>query len=244
MNGWRIDALSGSAASGSRHAASRRIMGHYLTDLAVSIGIVLLVGWIFQISSDDFAVQQALITQNELYVALGHFTPLNVIADYAATIEDIRRTLNSGNSGGGFALAAGEIFATIGWLLVSICLAAPRTLLELYRQTSGVAAWIVLAGFTASVSGIFAWLLTGRFTLWRVVLASAAGPLVVSVVFMVLQGFMLMLLGSFYWLTALAPYAVACPVLCTLYWVVFRHAEHGATSSVARAIGNLLHGAN
>jgi hypothetical protein len=242
MIGWRTDGLTGSTASGSRHTASRRIMGQYLTDLAVSIGIVLLVGWIFQSSSGEFAVQQALMTQNELYVALGHFTPLAVIADYAATIEDVRRTLNSGYSAGGLTVAVGETFATIGWLLLNICLAAPRTLLELYRQTSGIAAWIVLAGFTAAISAVFGWLLAGRFTLWRLVLASAASPLVVSVVFMALQGFMLMLLSSFYWLTVLAPYAVACPVLCMLYWVVFRHAEHGATSSVAHAIGNLVHG--
>jgi hypothetical protein len=242
MNGWRTDALTGSTASGSRHAASRRIIGHYLTDLAVSLGIVLVVGWISQASSGEFAIQQASITQNALYVALGHFTPVNVIADYAATIEHMRGTLNAGYSGSGLSVAAGQTFVTIGWLLLNICLAAPRTLLDLYRETSGIAAWIVLAGFTAAISAVFAWLLTGRFTLWRLVLASAASPLVVSVVFMVLQGFMLMLLGSFYWLTVLAPYAVACPVLCTLYWVVFRHADHGATSSVARAIGNLMHG--
>jgi hypothetical protein len=242
MNGWRTDTLSGSTASGSRHAASRRVMGHYLTDLAVSIGIVLLLGWIFQASSGESAVQQASITQNELYIALGHFTPLSVIADYTATMEDMRRTLNAGYSAGGLSVAVAETFATIGWLLLNICLAAPRTLFELYRQTSGIAAWIVLAGFTAAISAVFGWLLAGRFTLWRVVLASAASPLVVSVVFMVLQGVMLMLMSSFYWLTVLAPYAVACPVLCTLYWVVFRHAEHGATSSVAHAIGNLVHG--
>jgi hypothetical protein len=242
MNGWRTDTLSGSTASGSRHAASRRVMGHYLTDLAVSIGIVLLVGWIFQASSGESGVQQASITQNEVYIALGHFTPLSVIADYTATMEDMRRTLNAGYSAGGLSVAVAETFATIGWLLLNICLAAPRTLFELYRQTSGIAAWIVLAGFTAAISAVFGWLLAGRFTLWRVVLASAASPLVVSVVFMVLQGVMLMLMSSFYWLTVLAPYAVACPVLCTLYWVVFRHAEHGATSSVAHAIGNLVHG--
>jgi hypothetical protein len=242
MNGWRTDTLSGSTASGSRHAASRRVMGHYLTDLAVSIGIVLLVGWIFQASSGESGVQQASTTQNEVYIALGHFTPLSVIADYTATMEDMRRTLNAGYSAGGLSVAVAETFATIGWLLLNICLAAPRTLFELYRQTSGIAAWIVLAGFTAAISAVFGWLLAGRFTLWRVVLASAASPLVVSVVFMVLQGVMLMLMSSFYWLTVLAPYAVACPVLCTLYWVVFRHAEHGATSSVAHAIGNLVHG--
>jgi hypothetical protein len=130
----------------------------------------------------------------------------------------------------------------MGWLLLNICLAAPRMLLELYRQTSGIAAWIVLAGFTAGISAVFAWLLSGRFALWRLLLASAAGPLVVSLVFLVLQGFMVLMLGTLYWLTVLAPYAVACPVLCILYWVVFPHADHGATSAVARAIGHLVHG--
>ena len=159
MNGWRTDRLPGAVAGGPHRAAGRRIVGHYLTDLAVSLVIVLLVGWVFHSSSIDFYIHQASITQSTLYVALGHFTPLNVIANCAATMEDLRRSLNTGYMGDGFAVAAGQTFATIGWVLLNIFLAAPKTLLDLYRQTNGIASWIVLAGFTAAISSVFAWLL-------------------------------------------------------------------------------------
>ena len=53
---------------------------------------------------------------------------------------------------------------------------------------------------------------------------------------MALQGFMVLMLDAFFWFTTLAPYTVACPVLCTLYWVAFPNAERGATATVANAV--------
>src|SRR5690349_9770016 len=103
MNGLRTDRLPGAMLAGPHRAAGRRIIGHYLTDLTVSLGIVLTVGWAVQSSSVDFSIYQASIAQSALYVALGHFTPLNVIANYAATLEDLRRSLNTGYMGDGFA---------------------------------------------------------------------------------------------------------------------------------------------
>jgi hypothetical protein len=59
-------------------------------------------------------------------------------------------------------------------------------------------------------------------------------------VFLVLQGFMVLLPEAFFWFTSLAPYTVACPVICTLYWIAFPNADRGATQSAARAIGAAL----
>jgi hypothetical protein len=216
-------------------------MGHYLTDLVVSIAIVLIFGWIIQASTDDRYMEEALTTQSAIYVAISHLTPLNMFAEYAATVGAMKRSFDASfNLADGLLVDAGHTFATIGWLLLDIFLAAPLTMIQLYRETSGMAALIVLAGFIVAIGAVFAWLLTGKFAPWRLLLASVASPLVVSVVFLLLQGFMLVLLGAFFRFTVLAPYAVACPVICTLYWIAFPHADHGATSAVIRAIGHLL----
>jgi hypothetical protein len=81
-----------------------------------------------------------------------------------------------------------------------------------------------------------------KFALWRLLLASIASPLVVSVVFLLLQGVMRLLLGASFRFTVLAPYAVACPVICTLYRIALPNADHGATGAVTCVIGHLLHG--
>jgi hypothetical protein len=51
---------------------------------------------------------------------------------------------------------------------------------------------------------------------------------------------MVLMLSAFFWLTTLAPYAVACPVLCTLYWVAMPNAERGAVASVAHLVLRML----
>lgn len=87
---------------------------------------------------------------------------------------------------------------------------------------------------------VFALLLASRPSLPRLLLVSALSPIAVSVVFLALQGFMVLMLDAFVWFTALAPYAVACPVICTLYWVVFPNADRGATVMLLRAAGRAL----
>ena len=61
-------------------------MTHYLMDLAASVVVVLAVGWFIQASASEFYVRDALITQNEVYVAISRFTPHNLLASYGATV--------------------------------------------------------------------------------------------------------------------------------------------------------------
>jgi hypothetical protein len=59
------------------------------------------------------------------------------------------------------------------------------------------------------------------------------------VLFTMLQAFMVLMLSGFFRLTALAPYAIACPVLCAIYWIIFPNVDSGATSMVLRAIARV-----
>jgi hypothetical protein len=224
-----------------RRTVNRRMVGSFLTDLAVSIGIVLTGGRLFEASAGAASLREAMVTQTDIYVAISRFTPQNLFVTYLATIDDMSRGLVHGLSlADGFTLAAGEALATTGRLVLDIALAGPCTLAELYRQTSGAAEWVVLAGFGVTICAMLGWLLLTGVSRWRLLLASATSPFAASAVFLVLQGFMVLLPEAFFWFTSLAPYTVACPVICTLYWIAFPNADRGATQSAARAIGAVL----
>lgn len=217
------------------------MMAQYLVDLTVSVSLVLMVGWFFQVSADDAYLRQALVTQNDVYIAISRFTPVNLLTSYVTTIDHIARSLLLGvtPADGPMDAAVQSITAT-GKIVMGICLAGPYMMLDIYHQTSGLAAKIVLAGFAVSVGCVFAFLLTARLSFWRLLLASALSPIAASLVFLMLQAFMALMLEAFVSFVPLAPYAVACPVLCTLYWVVFPHADRGATLTVANAIGRVF----
>lgn len=51
---------------------------------------------------------------------------------------------------------------------------------------------------------------------------------------------MIAMLNTFYWFTSLAPFTVACPVLCTAFWMAFPNAERGITASLAHAMLRVL----
>jgi hypothetical protein len=241
MNHWFSEAWPGAGVAVRHRPVGGRTVLHFLTDLAVSVSFVLACGWLFQASAGDAYLREALVTQNEVYVAISRFTAQNLFVSYLATIDHMTRDLIYGfNPADGLTPAVGQALATVGRLVLDVALAAPYTLAELYWQTSGTAAWIVLAGFGMTIGTVLAWLFMTRLSLWRLLVASAVSPVAVSVVFLVLQAFMVLMLEAFLWLTALAPYAVACPVICTLYWVAFPNADRGATYAVARAIGLVL----
>jgi len=218
------------------------MIGQYLTDLIVFLGIVLVISWMFQVSSARLYLHSTPMMQNDIYMAMRQFTPVNMLASYASTLVDMRRSMDSGvGSADGLATAAGQTFVTIGWVMLDICLIAPRTMIEFYRQTSGIAAWVVVAGFALSIGAVFAWLLSGRLVLWRILLASTVSPLVVSAVFLALQTLWELALTTSFLLATLGPYVIACPVICALYWLAFPSAEHGITGSLAHAAELLWH---
>ena len=217
------------------------MVAHFLTDLLVSVGLVLTVGWLIQVSAADAYLRYAVITQNEMYVAMNRFTPANLAVNYYQTIDHMTRYMNfSYNPADGAPGAIIQAVFAVLRLLLSIGIAIPTTVIELYQETSGTAASIVLVGFCIALCCVYALLLAAKISLWRLLVALAATPFAISVVFMLLQVFMVVMFNAFFWLTELAPYTVACPVLCTLYWVAFPRADRGATAVLVRAIGRLV----
>ena len=224
-----------------RRSNARRQMTHYLLDLAAAVVVVLAVGWFIQSSASEFYVRDALITQNEVYVTISRFTPHNLLARYGATVQRMAQGVAAAHDGSGnTADAVRQAVVSTAMLALNLILAVPLTLAELYQETSGLAGWIVLIGFGMVAAILFAALVYARTSPWRLLRAVALVPLAVSLVFMALQGFMVLMLDAFFWFTTLAPYTVACPVLCTLYWAVRPNADRGITASLAHAVMRVL----
>jgi hypothetical protein len=226
----------------ARRPARRRIAIDFMTDLAASVVVVLVCGWLFQVSVNDVHLHNAMVGQDKVLVAIDRFIPQNLFASYVRTIGQAVGGVGSEiDIAAGYGTATGQALSWAGRFAAAVILAAPRTMLELYRETDGLAAGIVLGGFVVALCGVFLWLVTaGRLILFRIVLASVLSPLAVSLVFLLLQVFMVAMLDAFFWFTVLAPYTVACPVVCTLYWVLFPSADRGMTHTLLRTIGDAL----
>jgi hypothetical protein len=237
MTGLRSAAYPGAAYSLDRRPPNRRVMAHFAVDLAATIGAVLALGWLFQASANEYALRNALVTQNEIYVAISRFTPENLLFSYIyAAGHAVRGQIFTYGPSAGLSDILMAALIAICQMVVNLAFAVPRTLSGLYQETSGIAAWIVLAGFGFSAATVIISMFWARASIWRLLVGAAISPVAISVVFLALQGFMVLMLDAFFWFTSLAPYTVACPVVCTLYWVVFPNAERGATAAVAHVV--------
>jgi hypothetical protein len=241
MNGWHAGAGHGSTVALTGRPGGGRVLAHFAIDLIASLAAVLALGWFFEASVSSAHLQDAVVTQNAIYAAISKFTPRNLLFSYFATVD--RLTINAAYTyqfATGFTGTIHEALLTVGKLVVSIFLAIPYTLLELYDQTSGTAARIVLAVFGMVLGSVFAVLFMTRMSMLRLILAAIISPVAISILFLALQGFMTAMLDTFYWFTSLAPYTVACPILCSVYWIVFPNAERGATAGLAHAMLRVL----
>jgi hypothetical protein len=214
----------------------------YFTDLVASVVIVLMLGWLVQASAGDDYLRNAMVAQNEIYVSISRFTPHNLAMSYVNTVVQMNRNVGGFGylPGEGYAVAIQDALVTVAIIILNVFRAVPDTILGLYHETGGTAAGIVLGGFGVAVGSVFLALLGRRRSPWRLLLVPLVSPFAISVVFLALQGFMVAMLDTFYWFTALAPYTVACPVICSLYWVVFPNAERGVTATVAHAVLRVL----
>lgn len=243
MHGWHATTGTGTtlAIREQGRPVGGRLMAHYFLDLLTSMAAVLALGWFIEASASNAYLRDAIVTQNEIYVAITRFTPHNLALSYAHTVDEMTRSLMLGSQiSESFIDVIGQTFATAGQFLLYLALAVPRTNMELYHETSGTAAWIVLAGFGVAVGSVFTAMLATRASVFRLLFATALTPFAISVVFVALQGFMIAMLDTFYWFTSLAPFTVACPVLCTVYWMAFPNADRGITASLAHAILRVL----
>ena len=239
MHVWRPATGLGPTVAATRRPAGGRLLAFFLTDLIASVAVVLILGWLIQASASDDYLRNAMVAQNDIYVSISRFTPQNLAMSYLGVLGGMNRNVVLGyDFGARYTDAIQGALVAVATIIVNTVRAVPDTIIELYHQTSGPAAWIVLGGFGVGLGGAFAVLLRTRASPWRLLLATAVSPLAISVVFVGLQGFMVAILEMFYWFTPLAPYTVVCPVICTLYWVAFPNAERGATATAAHVLNS------
>jgi len=220
--------------------APRHLVIHYLVDLLVSACLVLIAGWLFEVCAGNHLLRPAVAGESELYTALSRFTPHHLAVSYAQTIDPMTRDLLRDYNATGVATATQHSFAAAAFLVADLTLAVPRTLIRLFGETRGLASWIVLAGVGMAAAVLVIWLRAAWLSPARLAIALVLSPFAISVAITMLQAFMALMLAGFYWLTLLAPYTVACPVLCSAWWVCFPNAEAGATITLARALARRL----
>jgi len=241
MNGWHAATRHESTVASTGHPVGGRLLAQFAIDLTASVLVVLTFGWFFAGSVSNANLHAAVVTQNAIYAAISRFTPQQLVLRYISTVDHLTsNTAYSFQVASNFTGTIDHALVAVGRLMVGIALAIPQTLLELFSETSATAARTVSVAFGMALGGVFVALFINRTSLWRLLFAAAISPLAISVLFLALQGCMVAILGIFYWFTSLVLYTIACPILCTIYWLVFPNAERGATASLARAMLRLL----
>jgi hypothetical protein len=201
-------------------APGTRPIGLFLSDLLMSVCVALTIGWLIQAATGNLYLRDALITQNGTYVAISRFTPGNLATSYFATVEHLtQHAPASYHLADGVGAVIAQTIAMVAGLLLSICAAVPGTLIGLYWATSGIAGWVVLAGFGMAIGAVFSWLRAAKVTPRRLLVGLALIPLAISAMFIILQALMVVVLVTCFWFASLAPYVVAAVVLCSAYWM-------------------------
>jgi len=195
-------------------------MARYLSDLLMAVCLALTVGWLFQAATGNVSLRDAMITQNRAYVAVSRFTPGNLAASYFDTVEQMtQHAPTSDHLADGVGAVIAHTIASVVGVLLDICIGVPSTLIRLYLAASGVAGWVVLAGFGIAIGAVFNWLRAAKITPRRLLVGLALIPLAISAMFIILQAMMVVVLATCFWFASLAPFVVAGVVLCSAYWL-------------------------
>ena len=210
----------------------RRFAGAFGTDLAVSLGLVLITARLLGMFGVGGPKDGWLLG---LHAAVERFTPFGLWDVYRAQI--------------GFAIAELKYLPGTGSFrdlvaalesLSQVALAAPATMLAIWQQTHSLSDWISLAGFVAVLLTLFAAvLLGGRLSLARLAVALIVSPIATAGLFWLAQNTVLDLLDGIGWVAPILPWLLLCPVACAVYWACFPQNEHGAAAAVLNLVGRL-----
>lgn len=215
----------------------RHIAGAYALDLAVSLTLVLIGLRLW--GAVSAAVPETTWAIN-LHAAVARFTPAGLWDIYR---DETRMAITELAQQRGAGVLPGVLLGL--QLLLRVLLAAPATLAVIWQQTDTFSDWLTLVGFGTILVGTFLVLVTARWlSLARVLVAAVGSPLAAVGLFWMVQQSLLDMVDGFGWFAAVAPWCLLCPVACTLYWVAFPTADHGATVACLRAVGHLRVGAS
>lgn len=217
-------AVSGQAAGWGRFARA------YAVDLASSLVLVLASARIWGAIAGTTPDNPWLY---QLQAAMTRFTPLGLWDIYS---DQLRTAVAETASNPGSAIGYNMLFGLR--LFYDLLYAAGQTVEAIWQQTQTASDWLTLVGFTGILAVSMIVLATGggQWSLGRLLLAAVAGPLAAISLFWIAQQTALDALDGFAAYAAVAPWCLLCPVVCTLYWVLFPGAEHSATVTCIEAL--------
>ncbi|HXF03489.1 MAG TPA: hypothetical protein VN601_10910 [Arthrobacter sp.] len=203
----------------------RRMTLSYAVDLLTTMTAVLICGRLLTPWSDNSGISPIL--PGELHAAIARFTPFGLWQSYQDTLNGMLRDF-------AHTVVVGPVptlllgLRTIALFLV----AAPDALLTVYRQSTGLDAWISVAAAALTFVAFLLMMAGGRLSPARLLLAAMLAPAFASILFWLVQQVLLDAMDILTWFARMAPWCLPCPVLCTLWWVCFPRAPRGAVASL------------
>jgi hypothetical protein len=203
----------------------RRAALSYAGDLLVTIVAVLICGRLLMPWPSVFADHAALP-----YIvadAIDRFTPISVWHAYQDNVLDVVQAYIRGGAAGPMD-AAWITLQLAGSLLLSI----PNTIVEIFQESDGIYTWGCLAAFVVTFAAFVVSFSGRRPSLLRMVLAGILAPVLTSMVFWLAEQTLIDAVNALGWFERMIPWCLPCPVLCTLWWMCFPRAPHGAVGTL------------
>ena len=213
--------MDGSAESG----VIRRVALSYAADLLAAITAVLVCGRV--LSPWPLGVASASLVPEAVTDAIQRFTPFGLWQTYDDIVTDAIQTyIHTGASGPLPAL----------WVAVkmvgALFLAIPQAVLTIYQQSVGIYTWGCIAAFLVMLAAFALSLSSGRPSPLRLMLSAVAAPALTSLLFWLAQQTLLDAVSTLDWFAHMVPWCLPCPVICTLWWMLFPRAPHGAAATL------------
>ena len=202
----------------------KRMVLAYAADLVTAISVVLICGRLLM-PWPDIATNPIL--SDDLLAAIGRFTPFGLWQVYQDTLLDALRNFSHHE-------VAGPLPALLLGLrtILLFILAVPQALLAAYWQSDGIQTWVPFAAALFTICAFGLVLSSGRPSPARLLVAVMLSPVLTSIVFWLTQQTLLDAVAGLAWFARMAPWCLPCPVVCTLWWLCFPRASHGATASL------------
>lgn len=203
----------------------RRVAVSYAADLValitgVMIGGRLLLPWTDGVASQDM-VPWAFAD------AIDRFTPFGLWHVYRDIVVDAIQAYAHTGAGGPI-----DAFWVSLQMIGSIFVAIPLSVWTLYQQSDGIYAWGCIGAFVLTLAAFVLSIWGGRRSPARLMLAALLAPVATSLMFWLAQQTMLDAVDGLNWFARMIPWCLPCPVICTLWWVLFPRAPHGATATL------------
>lgn len=200
---------------------ARRVALSYAADLLTAISAVLICSRLLTPWPYFEAHPLLPVTFAD---AINRFTPFGLWNAYQDVMNGVLQDyIHTGASG---PLSATWIsLQMIGSLLIAI----PEAMLTIFQTSDGIYTWGCVAAFLVTASAFVLSLAGGRPSPLRLFLAAMIAPVLTSALFWLTEQLAIDAVNTLAWFVRMLPWCLPCPVICTLWWICFPRAPHGAT---------------